>query len=75
MPIRTVCDGRITLPESIRAAFELLPGDPMVYNVRGSELVLTRATPPRSALPPRSRRPGRVLPWSRRKPRRASSAD
>ena len=75
MPIRRVRDGRVTLPESIRAMFELLPGDPVIYNLRGSELVLTRATPPRSELPARTRRPGRVLPWSDRNPHRAPSSD
>lgn len=75
MPIRTFRDGRVTLPESVRAAFELLPGDPMLYAVRGGELVLTRITPKRSESPSRTRQPGRILPWYRDEEQGAASTD
>ena len=75
MPVRIFRDGRVTLPESVRAAFELLPGDPMLYQLQGRELVLTRVTPKRSASPARSRQPGRVLPWHRGKEEGAASPE
>ncbi len=62
MPIRVLCDGRVTLPESLRQEFGLLPGDPVLYTVRGKELILTRVTPQRGLTLRRGGRGGRLLP-------------
>jgi len=63
--IRYLLNGRVDLPEAVRAALQLIPGDRLSMVQTGDSLVLTRVTPPPALTAPHRHRPARLLPFRR----------
>ncbi len=63
-------DGRVQIPDAVRAALAILPGDPLYVSVRDGAIVLSRVLDPAAWTAPLRAMPARVLPLSPLVPRR-----
>lgn len=55
-------DGRVRLPDAVRAALAIRPGDPMYVSVLDGAIVLSRVLAPAAWTAPLRALPARVLP-------------
>lgn len=61
LAIVCLCEGAITLPEFVRIALGLIPGDPIQMDQDEDQIVLRRATPPHEARARHRSRPAPVI--------------
>lgn len=68
----SLVDGRVRIPDSVRAALAILPGDPMLFAVDedADAIVLSRLLHPAASTAPRRAVPAQVLPLTPRGARR-----